>query len=168
MSSEEQAHQWIDSCRICGKMELMEVEFRLRRVRLHRVREQRIDRMKILVIDDEEDKGRLYKEELEEEGYEVITASTGKQGLKLFAEEKPDLVTLDIWMSRRDEGIDVLRRLKEIKPDLPVIMLTAYDYRDDFGVWCADAYIVKSSDLSELKGTVKRMLNQRKREDIVA
>ncbi len=118
--------------------------------------------MKILVIDDEEDKCRLYKDELEEEGYEVITAATGSQGMKLFMKENPDLVTLDIWMSRRDEGIDLLRHIKEIRPDLPVIMLTAYDYRDDFAVWCADAYVVKSSDLGELKSTVKRMIRTEK------
>ncbi len=120
--------------------------------------------MKILVIDDEEDKCRLYKDELEEEGYEVVTAATGSQGMKLFTKENPDLVTLDIWMSRRDEGIDLLRHMKEIKPELPVIMLTAYDYRDDFAVWCADAYVVKSSDLAELKSTVKRMIKTEKRE----
>lgn len=117
--------------------------------------------MKILVIDDEEDKCRLYRDELQEEGYEVVTAKTGAQGMKLFEKENPDLVTLDIWMSRRDEGIDLLRHIKELKPELPVIMLTAYDYRDDFAVWCADAYIVKSSDLAELKSTVKRMIKGR-------
>ncbi len=114
--------------------------------------------MKILIIDDEEDKCRLYSEELREEGYQVVTASTGEQGMKLLLEENPDLVTLDIWMSRRDEGIELLRRMKDYRSDLPIIMLTAYDYRDDFAVWCADAYIVKSSDLSELKETIKKMM----------
>ncbi len=113
--------------------------------------------MKILVIDDEEDKCRLYKDVLEEEGYEVVSARTGAQGMDLFTKENPDLVTLDIWMSRRDEGIDLLRRMKQIRPELPIIMLTAYDYRDDFAVWCADAYLVKSSDLSELKNTLKSL-----------
>ncbi len=124
--------------------------------------------MKILVIDDEEDKCRLYKDELQDEGYEVVTAKTGAQGMKLFMKENPDLVTLDIWMSRRDEGIDLLRHMKEIKPELPVIMLTAYDYRDDFAVWCADAYVVKSSDLGELKSTVNRMMKGRQQEEFRA
>ncbi len=120
--------------------------------------------MKILIIDDEEDKCRLYRDELEDEGYEVITAKTGTQGMKLFMKENPDLVTLDIWLSRKDEGIDLLRHMKEIKPELPVIMLTAYDYRDDFAVWCADAYVVKSSDLGELKNTVREMMKSRHHE----
>ncbi len=118
--------------------------------------------MKILVIDDEEDKCRLYRDELEDEGYEVVTAKTGAQGMKLFMKENPDLVTLDIWMSRRDEGIDLLRHMKEIRPEMPIIMLTAYDYRDDFAVWCADAYIVKSSDLEELKSAVRKMIKDKK------
>ncbi len=121
-----------------------------------------VDRVKILVIDDEEDKCRLYRDELEEEGYEVVTAKTGTQGMKLFMKENPDLVTLDIWMSRRDEGIDLLRHMKEIRPEMPIIMLTAYDYRDDFAIWCADAYIVKSSDLEELKSTVRKMIKDKK------
>jgi DNA-binding response OmpR family regulator len=113
--------------------------------------------MKILVIDDEDAKCRLYKDEFEGQGYSVVTAKTGARGMQLFMKENPDLVTLDIWMSGKNEGIDLLRQMKEIKPDVPVIMLTAYDYRDDFEVWCADAYIVKSSDLTELKNTVKKM-----------
>jgi DNA-binding response OmpR family regulator len=120
--------------------------------------------MKILVVDDEEDKCRLYKEELEEEGYDVVTAKTGAEGIELFRNENPDLVTLDIWMSERDEGIQVLRQMKGIRPGVPIIMLTAYDFRDDFAVWCADAYIVKSTDLSELKSAIKRMVKERRRE----
>ncbi len=110
--------------------------------------------MKILVVDDEEDKCRLYREELEEEGHKVLTANTGAAGMELFRNERPDLVTLDIWMSERDEGIEVLRQMKGMRPEVPIIMLTAYDFRDDFGVWCADAYVVKSTDLSELKSAI--------------
>ncbi len=113
--------------------------------------------MKILVVDDEEAKCRLYKDELEEEGHEVVTAKTGAEGMELFHNEHPDIVTLDIWMSHRKEGITLLRQMKDIRPQVPIIMLTAYDYRDDFEIWCADAYIVKSSDLAELKNTIRNM-----------
>lgn len=120
--------------------------------------------MKILVVDDEEDKCRLYKEELEEEGYDVVTANTGAEGIELFRNENPDLVTLDIWMSERDEGIQVLRQMKGIRHGVPIIMLTAYDFRDDFAVWCADAYIVKSTDLTELKSAIKTMVKAGRQE----
>lgn len=117
--------------------------------------------MKILVVDDEKNILKLYKAEFEGEGYNVITASSGKEALDLVESENPDLVTLDILMPDMD-GIQVLRQMKEKKPDMPVIMLTAYDYRDDFSVWVADAYVVKSSDLSNLKNTIKQIIESRK------
>lgn len=115
--------------------------------------------MKILVVDDDLHIQRLYKEELEEEGYEIIIAGTGEEAMELFAQEDPDLVTLDILMPDID-GIKLLRQIKEKKPRLPVIMSTAYDYRDDFAVWASEAYVVKSADLNELKGTIKKLLSK--------
>jgi DNA-binding response OmpR family regulator len=113
--------------------------------------------MKILVVDDDQHIQRLYKEEFEEEGYEVVIASNGKEAIELFDSEVPDLVTLDILLPDVD-GIRLLRQMKEKRPKIPIIMSTAYDYRDDFAVWASEAYIVKSSDLDELKATIKKML----------
>lgn len=113
--------------------------------------------MKLLVVDDDLNIQRLYKEELEEEGYEVVIATTGKEALEMFAKEKFDVVTLDILMPDID-GISLLRKMKEQRPNIPIIMSTAYDYRDDFAVWASEAYIVKSSDLSELKDTIKKLI----------
>lgn len=112
--------------------------------------------MKIMVVDDEKNILMLYQSELEEEGYEVVAANSGKEALELFDKEKPDLVTLDIMMPDID-GIQVLRQLKQKDPNIPVIMLTAYDYRDDFSVWASDAYVVKSSDLGTLKETIRQI-----------
>ncbi|MCD5412197.1 response regulator [Thermodesulfovibrionales bacterium] len=117
--------------------------------------------MKILVVDDEKNILKLYQAELEDEGYTVVTANSGEDGLSAFEKEDPDLVTLDILMPDMD-GIQVLRQMKEKKPNIPVIMLTAYDYRDDFSVWVADAYIVKSSDTTNLKATIKQVLEGKK------
>jgi DNA-binding response OmpR family regulator len=114
--------------------------------------------MKLLIVDDDTNIQRLYKEELEEEGYEVVVATTGKDALAMFEEENPDIVTLDILMPDID-GISLLRKMKEKRPDIPIIMSTAYDYRDDFAVWASEAYIVKSSDLSELKKTIKKLID---------
>ena len=115
--------------------------------------------MKILVVDDDINIQRLYQEELEEEGYEVVIASTGKNALEIFENEDPDIVTLDILMPDID-GISLLRKMKEKRPDIPIIMSTAYDYRDDFAVWASEAYIVKSSDLAELKKTIKNLIGK--------
>ncbi|RJQ52104.1 MAG: response regulator [Nitrospiraceae bacterium] len=115
--------------------------------------------MKLLVVDDDLNIQRLYKEELEDEGYEVIIATTGKEAMEAFAKEDPDIVTLDILMPDID-GISLLRKMKEQRPNIPIIMSTAYDYRDDFAVWASEAYIVKSSDLAELKKTIKKLIGQ--------
>jgi len=116
--------------------------------------------MKILVVDDEKNILKLYKAELEDEGYTVVTANSGKEAIEMFHREDPDLVTLDIMMPDID-GIQVLRQLKQEKPQVPVIMLTAYDYRDDFSVWVSDAYVVKSSDLVSLKTTIRQIVEKK-------
>ncbi len=114
---------------------------------------------KILLVDDEEGIHLLYREELEEEGYEVHSALGGAEALDKLPIIAPDLVILDINMPDMN-GIEVLRRMKEINPKLPVILSTAYhEYKQDLGAWASDDYIVKSADLSELKAAVKRCLS---------
>ncbi len=113
---------------------------------------------RILVVDDEPSIGRLYREELEDEGYEVRVASSGSEALEVLDGFDPDVVTLDVKMPGMD-GIETLRALKERRRTLPVILCTAYDeYKEEFGSWACDAYIVKSSDLDELKAAVRRAL----------
>lgn len=113
---------------------------------------------KILVVDDEENIRELYKEEFTEMGYDVITVPDGIQALAEMDTTKFDLVTLDMRMEEID-GIETLRKMKEKNSALPVIICTAYEeYKHDFGSWCSDAYVVKSSDLSLLRSTVKKIL----------
>ena len=112
--------------------------------------------MKILIVDDDQSILRLYQEELEEDGYEIVTAASGTEGLATFEAEEFDLVMLDIHLPDID-GIKLLRQMKEKKPRMPIIMSTAYDYRDDFSVWASEAYIVKSADLTEMKATIRKL-----------
>jgi two-component system response regulator (stage 0 sporulation protein F) len=113
---------------------------------------------KILVVDDEDNIRALYQEELEEMGFEVLAVSDGIQALAAMDTTKFDLVTLDMRMENMD-GIETLRKMKEKDSTLPVIICTAYEeYKHDFGSWCSDAYVVKSSDLSLLRDTVKKIL----------
>ncbi len=115
---------------------------------------------KILVVDDEEGLRLLYKEELEDEGAEVTLAASGEEAIERLEEGAFDLILLDIKMPGMD-GVEVLRRVKEKWCDIPVILCTAYPhYKHDFGTWASDAYVVKSSDLSELKKTMKDVLSR--------
>lgn len=113
---------------------------------------------KILVVDDEENIRELYNEELTEMGYDVVTVPDGIQALAAMDKTTFDLATLDMRMEEMD-GIETLRKMKEKNSALPVIICTAYEeYKHDFGSWCSDAYVVKSSDLSLLRNTVKKIL----------
>ncbi len=113
---------------------------------------------KILIVDDEENIRLLYQDEFVELGYAVRTASSGEEALVLIAQERPDLVTLDIKMAGQD-GIETLRRIKEQDKSLPVILVTAYNvFKSDFGSWASDAYLVKSSNLDELKKKVRELI----------
>jgi two-component system response regulator (stage 0 sporulation protein F) len=114
----------------------------------------------ILVVDDEESIRFLYREELEDEGYRVITASDGEEALRKLRKEAPDLVTLDIRMPGMD-GIEVLHLIREADKEIPVIMSTAYgEYRNNFNVWASDAYITKTANLDELKENISRLLGE--------
>ncbi len=116
---------------------------------------------KVLIADDEVSIRRLYERELKKEGYEVLTAENGQEAIQQVQSHKPDLVILDIRMPGMD-GIQVLSRILEENNELPVIISTAYSsYKENFMSWAADAYVVKSSDLSELKSTVRAVLEQR-------
>ena len=114
----------------------------------------------ILVVDDEDPIRQLLQEELTETGYKVLTADNARDALKLVQEEALDLVVLDIRMPGMD-GLEALPRILGLKEGLPVILHTAYSqYQESFMSWAADAYVVKSMDLSELKAKIKELLKE--------
>ncbi|OGS22764.1 MAG: hypothetical protein A2252_10590 [Elusimicrobia bacterium RIFOXYA2_FULL_39_19] len=83
----------------------------------------------ILVIDDEPDIVIVLGQYLAKEGFKVFTAHTGKQGIEKIKENEIDMVLLDIAMPVMD-GIETLKNIKEIKPEMNVIMITAYHDAD--------------------------------------
>lgn len=114
---------------------------------------------KLLLVDDEESIQFLYREEFSDEGYEVISALNGDDALEEFRSNRPDLVILDIQMPGIN-GIEVLRQMKMLSPEIPVILCSAYhDYKQDLSSWASDEYVVKSGDTTELKDAVKRLLS---------
>jgi two-component system response regulator (stage 0 sporulation protein F) len=113
---------------------------------------------RIMIVDDEENIRFLYKEELEEEGFIVELANNGQEALEKLPLFKPDLITLDIKMPEMD-GIETLKRIREIETHLPIVMCSAYgEYKQDLTVWASDAYVVKCADLTELKTTIRNLL----------
>ncbi len=114
----------------------------------------------ILVVDDEEAIRLLYREELSEAGYQVQVAASASEALRMAQQSRPDLMTIDIKMPGMD-GIELLRKVREIYRDLPIIICTAYgDFKRDFGTWASDAYLTKSADLAELKDKIRELLGR--------
>ncbi len=117
---------------------------------------------KILVVEDEESLRLFYEEELRAEGYEVITAKNGKEAIKQVEEGSPDLIVLDIVMPVMD-GMEALSRILRKDRKIPIILNTSYTgYREDFMSWAADAYVTKSTDLTELKSKIQELLKKKK------
>jgi DNA-binding response OmpR family regulator len=110
---------------------------------------------RILIVDDEKSIQLLFADELTEEGYEVITTGDGSGLMGLIDKKRPDLVVLDIKLGEND-GLDLLQDIRNTYYDLPVVMCTAYpDFKYDLKSIAADYYVVKSSDLGELKRKIK-------------
>lgn len=117
---------------------------------------------KILVVDDEKNIRALFEDELDEAGYEVDVADSGKEALEKVEANTPDLVILDVRMPDMT-GIEVLGQIRENHKELPVIMCTAVrGLEDDFTIWDAEifAYLTKPVDLDELKEKVKEALGE--------
>jgi len=116
-------------------------------------------RASILVVDDEEHILKLYEKELSEEGYQVRTANRGEQALRMAEEKSPDVVILDIKLQNQN-GLEILGDLRGPNKNTPIILNSAYStYKSDFQSWLADAYLVKSPNLDELKKKIKELVS---------
>lgn len=121
---------------------------------------------KILVVDDDRDFIKITRMILESHHYEVISATSGEQGLAVMRREKPDLVLLDIMMSYIMDGLDVRRRMAEEETlrHIPVIMVTSLTSTRTQGEMPAHDYIPDSPWLNKpidpdvLLAQVKAML----------
>lgn len=112
----------------------------------------------ILVVDDDAHVRRLYSEVLSRDGYRVETVATGEKGIEFVNKREFALVVLDIELENED-GRDILKRLKSEHPQLPIILNTAYSvYKSDFNTWMADAYVLKSSDITPLRDKILELV----------
>ncbi len=124
-------------------------------------------RSRILIVDDDEKIISMLRRGLAFEGYDVLTASNGAEGLKVILSEDPDVVVLDVMMPQVD-GFEALRRLREGGSTTPVLMLTAKDEVEnrvkglDTG---GDDYLVKPFALEELLARVRALLRRKTGDD---
>jgi CheY-like chemotaxis protein/MinD-like ATPase involved in chromosome partitioning or flagellar assembly len=125
---------------------------------------------KILIVDDDVDTLRLVGLMLQRQGYEIIAASNGSQGLAKALEERPDLILLDVMMPDMD-GYEVTRRLRKnpATTTIPILMFTAKTQLDDkvtgFEVG-ADDYLTKPTHPTELQAHVKALLARNTQKDM--
>jgi two-component system alkaline phosphatase synthesis response regulator PhoP len=119
-------------------------------------------RAKILVVEDEPNMVVGLRDNFEFEGYEVLTARDGVEGLELALQESPDLVVLDVMMPRMS-GLEVCKQLRAQRASIPIIMLTARGQEVDKVVGLelgADDYVTKPFSIRELLARVKAVLRR--------
>ncbi len=119
------------------------------------------EKNRILVVDDEEALRTVLSTELSSEGYEVSTAADGSEAIDLVKGNNFDLVLLDIKMPNVD-GFEVLKYVKENKPDIKVIMLTGFaDLKNaiESKRLGAEDFVSKPYDLVDLLTTIERVLS---------
>ena len=117
----------------------------------------------ILLVEDNPHQRQLYETELKADGHDVLIATSGREAVSAIeAHPNIDLVVMDINMPNMD-GIEAMGKILGKHNKLPVILNTAYgSYKDNFMSWSADAYVIKSSDLSELRTTIAKILAKKK------
>lgn len=117
---------------------------------------------KILIVEDEPNMVAGLRDNFEFEGYEVLSAYDGSEGLARALADSPDLVLLDVMMPKMS-GLDVCKQLKAKRPSIPVIMLTARGQEIDKVVGLelgADDYVTKPFSIRELVARVKAVLRR--------
>ena len=125
---------------------------------------------RILIVEDEPDMLLGLKHNLEFEGFEVVTAATGTEGLLSWRRMRPQLVLLDVMLPEKD-GFTVLTEMRKEDPDTPVLLLTAKSLEADkvYGLNLgADDYITKPFSIGEVLARVHAVLRRTKTEEPAA
>lgn len=121
-----------------------------------------MDKKKVLIVDDQNGIRVLLMEVFSSEGYSTYQASNGKIALNIVREESPDIVLLDMKIPGMD-GLEILKQIKKMEPQMKVIMMTAYGELDmikeatDLG---AIMHFTKPFDIDEMRVAVNMTLQQ--------
>ncbi len=117
---------------------------------------------RVLIVKDEEGLLEGLAHNFKYEGYEVLTARTGPEGLKLALKQKPDCVVLDIMLPEKD-GFTILKELRQRHREIPVLVMTARNFEADvlkgFDLG-ADDYVTKPFGIKELMARVRRLVQR--------
>jgi len=126
-----------------------------------------MDKVKIMIVDDEYIVLQAFANELERAGYHVYTASRGRRAIEIAAREKIDIVFTDMIMPEMD-GVEVCRGIKEISSDTEVILVTGYPeevVEKESGFFDAGGrreWLKKPIDIDALPGIVQRVLHEKR------
>jgi DNA-binding response OmpR family regulator len=116
---------------------------------------------KLLIVEDDPNLRLLYEDEFREDGYDVTLAGSGEEAMETIRRQPIDVVILDIQLGGID-GLETMRRMLARREEIGVVVNSAYaSFKSDFASWSADRYVVKSSDLTELKEAVREVLARR-------
>jgi DNA-binding NtrC family response regulator len=118
---------------------------------------------KVLIVDDQPHLQELFSEELRDQGHSVQGVGDAESAKVAMKDSKPDLVLLDLRLDKGFEGWELLHQIKDSNPELPVLIVTAYDsYAKHPGLNKADGYVVKSFvQFDKLKQKINDLLKQR-------
>ncbi len=118
---------------------------------------------KILLVDYDPNILQTYRQKFSDDGYQVILAKDGKEALKKFEAEHPELIIMEMRLPGMD-GIETLTSILGKDRQAAIIINTAFpQYRENFMTWGAEAYLIKhpdSSDVRELQNKVHEVMNK--------
>ncbi len=121
-----------------------------------------MEKIKILLVEDDHNLGNLLKEYLEAKGYSIVLGVDGKQGYDLFAKDKFNICILDVMMPIKD-GYTLVKEIRAIDVNIPIVFLTAKSMKEDtiegFNLG-ADDYITKPFSMEELLMRIKAILRR--------
>ena len=123
----------------------------------------------VLLIDDDEDFTASIRSLLEAEGYAVVTAASGREGLRKLAEVDPDVVLLDIMMESTTEGYAVSGAIKSGQRPIPIVMMSSvqngpaelFARSEELEMIRPDAYLTKPVDVGQFLETVRALVGKR-------
>jgi len=123
-----------------------------------------MDMTTLLVVDEEINTRLQYKDEFQDEGYEVTVAETTEEAMEKIYQSKPDIITVDLKFPGT-ESMRFLNKIKQEESGIPVVLWSANagykkDSREGLCGLC-DAFVVQSADLTELKMTIKLVLSHK-------